>query len=505
MLAVTDSLAGGALVRNTKDGSSPETTSMAYDALREDWDLINTVFNGTGAMRKAGTKYTPKFPLESRENYEARLNKTVLLNVLKEAIYGIASRPFSRLMTLQFTDENADKEEEARRALIYEWIADVDRNGTSLHAYMLKSMRLATKSLYCYTLVDYPRKETDDILTLQEEYELGYRPYFTLIEAEQMLAIRKKTVNGKTGVVYARWLSEEIVPHGEFGEKKIKVVHELTAGQTVQDANGEWVYQPATWRTHRKAPNGQWEVEAREVDMGASHSETLPIHILKIGDGDRPYFIDLAYKNVEHWNSASDQRNNLTHARFPQRVGIGLEQPVDENGKPTTIPAGAEQIYYLPIDGDMKYIQAPMGGIEAGAKDLETLAKEMYRMSLAPLAAVPGVTATATVTASVQVNSLLLEWTQMVKEFAENCIAEMCRWYEMRDDGFEVVINTKFGLSKEEMEELREFKDMQMRGLITPGIYLQAFQDRVPVPKNWDLQEQIDYATQNMESMMGGF
>ena len=61
---------------------------------------------------------------------------------------------------------------------------------------------------------------------------------------------------------------------------------------------------------------------------------------------------DLADKNIEHWQSASDQRNALTVARFPMLAGKGLTQKEMEDivlapnqSLSTENPAG--EFYYL--------------------------------------------------------------------------------------------------------------------------------------------------------------
>ena len=59
------------------------TTSGAYDAMSHRWILVNTVLEGTEAMRASGEAFTPRYERESQEHWEQRIHRTVLSNFVE--------------------------------------------------------------------------------------------------------------------------------------------------------------------------------------------------------------------------------------------------------------------------------------------------------------------------------------------------------------------------------------------------------------------------------------
>ncbi len=490
------------IVNNHKtQGNSPDTPSLVYCAMRPRLDMINAVYGGTETMRKAGEIYTPKFTVESDENYKLRVAKTTLTNILKEAVYGVASRPFSKPMVLKFTDsDDSDPDERIRQVVLKAWMKDIDLEGNDLHNFFRTTMRKAAKSGLCYVFADYPDIGRQD-LSILEETKLGIRPYLIRIEAENMLQVIYEVMDGYKVAVYARWKDTEVVKEGKFGERRINVVHEVKAASFDEKEKRT----QATWTTYKQL-NQTWSEDTKVVDIGIA----LPLEKITIGDSENvdevvPYFLDLAYKNVEHWNSSSDQRNILTHTRFPQRVFKGIEPPYkkdangkllrDADGNPEliSVPSGPDQVYHIKdANGDAGYMQAPMGGVSAGEKDLENLVDTMREMSLAPIVSSAGITATAEVKSESRANSLLLEWTLDTKRVAERAITHMCAWAELRIGGFEIGLNTSFGISKKDLDELSRFDDMRRSGDMTRRAYLREVIARIPLHDDYQINEEIE-------------
>lgn len=84
----------------------------------------------------------------------------------------------------------------------------------------------------------------------------------------------------------------------------------------------------------------------------------------------RPPLLDLAYMNVEHWQSASDQRSILHTARVPLLTAI--TDDID-----FTLTAGAKSVVRMPIGSDLKWTETQGHAIEAGSKDLQDLIDRM--------------------------------------------------------------------------------------------------------------------------------
>lgn len=100
----------------------------------------------------------------------------------------------------------------------------------------------------------------------------------------------------------------------------------------------------------------------------------VPFYALRTGFmQSRPPLLDLAYMNVEHWQSASDQRSILHTARVPVLAII----TDDEN---FTIKIGGSNALRLPVGSDAKWVETAGHAIAAGQTDLAALETRMYEL-----------------------------------------------------------------------------------------------------------------------------
>ena len=89
-------------VNYTRDAQfNPAAQSLDYQASKEDWDLVTALLGGTRAMREAGETYLPTHAEETDEQYEDRLQSSVLFNAFEEAVDGVVARVFSEPVILK--------------------------------------------------------------------------------------------------------------------------------------------------------------------------------------------------------------------------------------------------------------------------------------------------------------------------------------------------------------------------------------------------------------------
>jgi hypothetical protein len=93
--------------------------------------------------------------------------------------------------------------------------------------------------------------------------------------------------------------------------------------------------------------------------------------------------LDLAYLNVKHWQSQSDQDTILHVARVPILAITGA----DEN---TSLTLGASTAIRLPQGADMKFVEHTGHAIAAGEKSLESLQEQMIETGAELLVKRPG-------------------------------------------------------------------------------------------------------------------
>jgi hypothetical protein len=95
-----------------------------------------------------------------------------------------------------------------------------------------------------------------------------------------------------------------------------------------------------------------------------------------------PPLLDLAFLNVKHWQSQSDQDNILHVARVPILAIIGA----DEDDQ---IKIG-QQAVKVPLNGDIKFVEHTGKAIEAGHDSLEKLELQMIQTGAELLVMKPG-------------------------------------------------------------------------------------------------------------------
>lgn len=333
--------------------------------MQADLSLAAALMGGTRAMRAAGETYLPKWPNEDPESYKTRLATSVLFPAFKRTVSTLAGKPFSKPLTIG----------DDVPPVIAEWCEDVDLEGRNLHTFAHDLMKCALADGLCGILVDYPVKP-EAVRTQADERSAGLRPYFVHIKPEQLLGWISGRVAGKWVIQQLRIMESVQEPAGDFATKEVKQVR---------------VLQPGSWATYRQNPQkpDEWILHEQGI-TSLDYVPFIPVYGEREGfmAGKSP-LIEVAHMNVEHWQSASDQRTILHVARVPILVITGIE---DDKFKLTL---GASAAVKLPLNGEMKYVEHTGAAIEAGQNDLDKL-EERMRQAGAELLVIKPMAVTAT-------------------------------------------------------------------------------------------------------------
>jgi len=351
----------------TVASQSAEVAEMSAD-----WELCEDLLEGTRAMRAARGKYLPKWPAEEAEAYEARLKSAVLFPAYSRTVSTLTGKPFSKPLALS---QDAPSQ-------VVEWMQDADREGRNLHAFAADCMQVALGFGLGGILVEYPVVKRDAgarPMTQAEEAAQKLRPYLVLVKPERILGWRTQRVNGQTVLVQLRLMEEVEEPDGEWGVKCVDQVRVLT---------------PGAWETWRKPEGKDWQ-DAVLHDSGSTSLGYIPF-VPFYGEREgfmeaRPPLLEVAFLNVAHWQSASDQQNILHVARVPILFGKML-------GEGVVLKVGAQSgVMATTPDADLKWVEHSGAAIEAGKADLEALEERMRQAGAELLVIKPGqVTATQT-------------------------------------------------------------------------------------------------------------
>ena len=369
------------------------TPSDAVNSMAADWPMLRALMGGTRAMREAGRLYLPPFPQEGDKAYQARLDTAVLHPVYSRTCKVMAAKPFSEPVGM-----------DGFSAQTLQWLRDCDRSGTNWQAFAMQTALNAIA--YGLDCVQVEFSGNGQARTRAEEKRAGARPYLVRWPAWTVLGWK---TNPQTGALAQIRLLESLAqPDGEFHEKNTEQVR---------------VLEPGSWSVYRKNADGVWVLD----ESGGTSLDVIPVVLFygareAMGIG-RPLMPDLAYQNVEHWQSRSDQQTILHVARVPILFAKGF-------GAGDEIIIGASQATQsTSADADLRYVEHSGAAIAAGKQDIDDL-EERMRKTGAEVLTIPLAQKTAT-QASIEADaskSLLQAFAENLEDSLSEVMTLWCRY-----------------------------------------------------------------------------
>ena len=283
-----------------------------------------------------------------------------------------------------------------------------------------------------------------------------------------MLGWRSKRVNGAEVFTQLRLLEQVIEDDGEFGEKIIEQVRVLT---------------PGAWKTYRESEKIDPLTNKKEWVLHAEGTTTLnkiafvPIYGRRTGFMQAtPPLLELAFMNVEHWQSKSDQQNILHVARVPILFGKNLGDAQIVVGAGSMVTSDNEH-------GDLKYVEHSGAAIEAGRLSMLDLEDRMRQVGAELLVIKPGKTTVAQTVAENEAGMCALQrLIEDVEDGIDAALQLTAEWVKEAKGG-NVQIFKDFGVStlaEASMDLLRDmnvdgtlsdetlFNEAQRRGYVSP-------------------------------------
>lgn len=452
----------------------PSVVSSAYAAMVNRWQLINDVLAGTEILRKRGQMYLPKHPEETDDSWKRRLNQAVLVNMTSQTLETLVGKPFSDPLVLE--DDVPDQ--------IKELTKDVDLQGNHLDIFCRQWFREALAKGFSHVLVEFPevaQPEDGTKRTLDDDRKDGLRPYWLRISPEDLIAAYAEVVNGEEILTHVRFRETTIERVG-FEEIEIERIH---------------VREPGIWQIWKKEKIGSKEVWKKEKE-GTSTLPFIPMTTFYASrDGfmiSKPPLMDLAYMNIAHWQSYSDQRNILSVARFPMLAASGVE---DDAG---TVKVGPNQIQTT-ADPNARYYYVEHTGkaIEAGRNDLKDIEDHMASYGADFLRKRPTFqTATGRVLDQVDTLSPLQAMTLSFEDALENVLQDTAAWLKLEDGGC-VKVKSDFGVTGYESADLSTLEQARKRRDISRKAYLAELRRRGTLSDDYNADE--DFAEIESEIM----
>lgn len=415
----------------------PDIPSSTYTAMAADWQLVRAVRGGASAVRAGGKLYLPQFPSESEEDFRRRVANAPFSAHYEDAARALIAKPFSKEVTLQGNIPQS----------IREWSENIDFAGHNLHTFTETLFAEALHMGAAFIYVDYPN--TEGAVNLAQERAAGGRPYFRLIPIDEMLAIYEGTRGGRTIVRQIRFRDNvlELDDLTETLVERIRVVDDVDG--IVQD------------RLFIKGENG-WAQSAETIVEGMTEIPLSPVIFgLDVNGrfGIKPTMLDLAYKQIEHYQHANRLNEIFDFAGFPMLQAKGMQSPTQTvtgpDGNETTemvpIRVGPRTVLFAPASQDgvrpeWGFVEPSAQSIKEVREHLKDLEAEMRVLGLQPIMPSIGVQNMAATTSAITVartHSAVQAWAMRTKDALELALVFMARWAKLPETA-ECYVHTDF-------------------------------------------------------------
>lgn len=451
-----------------------DSPCVAYQRMAERWALISALLGGTRTMRECGVTYLPKEQGEQEGQYNARLQRSFLYEAFSNTIKTLGSKPFSRPVTVTDVDKFPPA---------LQWMfADVDYSGCDFTQFARKLFDDLIAFGKTHVLVDYPKVTAKR--TLEDEQRRRLHPVLVHVAATDLIGW--KSVRSSAGV-------EELT---EVRIRETCTDSVGTYGQCEREAIR--TYTKTTWQLHVRMPKENAPEEAEWI-LRASGTHTLgrvplvPIYAESQGfmHGSPP-LEDLAWLNLAHWQSMSDQRNILRFAR----TGLLFVKGVSEEQVEEGLAVGPTSMLLVSNpEADAKYVEHTGASIAAGRQDLLDLEARMEVLGLQPLTQrTGGVTATGRAIDEQRSHSLLQAWIRALEDGLTVVVSIAAQWIQAARQlpaPWAVEIFSDFGISTRARDDMLLLLQMRMKNQITHELFLREMRRRALISDDVDIDAEI--------------
>lgn len=469
------------LVETKKD--SIDTPSLAYDQMSEHWPMLHDLCGGTKAMREAGTKWLPQEPAETYEAYKVRLERSFLFNAYRDTVDRLSSCPFAQPIQVK----NCPAELEYL-------IKNVDQTGKDLNTLAQECMvDLITYGIsHLFTDFSFIPQNADpnNPVSKEEERKLGARSTINRVCPVELIGWRRRSETDST-LTDIRIRYTVLVPSGSYlDEEVVRIKHVKESAWTLYEER----------ETKAEGTKGNGKKEFVQINSGPMSLNRIP---LSTGYAQQsgfmtadPPLLDLAWLNICHWQSSSDQRNILRFSRFALLFMRGISK--SEMDTPVTV--GPAQLVRSTSDqADMKYVEHTGKAIEAGAKDIIELEGQMDALGKQPTVKGARVrTATEVANNASKTLTELQAYVRELERLITNAFRHAAAWHRIAlPEDFSVQIFDEFDVSVFGDNDLDWILKAWVARLISQKTALEEAMRRGRLSENLDVEDEIR-ATESM-------
>lgn len=446
---------------------SVATPSVDYDSQSTIWEMIHDLLGGTTAMRKASERWLPREEREEQQAYNARLERTFLYNGFGNTIDRLTAKPFSKPVTRQ-GEIDSDLEGVEK---------NVDKAGTTMGEFARSVFKSALKYGRAHALVDYTKVPQG--ATRADEKNLGARPTIVLVEAPDLIGWRTEIGPNGLELTQVRIKECRTEPVGQYLDQKVDYIRVFTKDswelwRATEDKDGKevWVLVDGGIHTFGAVPLLTYYTKS----CGFMAAE-CPLE-------------DLAWINVRHWQSSSEQNSVLRIARIGILFGKGFNEDEVKNG---VVIGPNHMIVSESKEADLRYVEHQGQAIKAGQDDLDKLESRMEVLGLKPvIERNSNSTFGGKLIDEMATHSNIQAWVRLLEAFLLECMQTAAKWMgKTLPDTTKYDVYSDFGLQAADAVHLDALLKACIAGKITDQTFLIEYQRRAVLSETLKIDEEL--------------
>lgn len=392
------------------------TLHPTYEEQAKRRKIWRDVMSGTLAMRKGRATYLPQFPAESDESYEVRLNTATFYNMTAKTVEVMTGMVFNKPVTLNDDVPDEIRGTETKPGLV----ENFDNRGNHLDVFAAQVFEKAFEG-HAVILIDAPNAAPD---SRRDAEVMKLRPYCVMYEADAVLNWFYEYNAVSEALELALIVFKEIT--SRLMEFEVKEVIQYRVFRKVAGVVSWELYEEREDSKTRKKSIGV-------IQQGTTNLSQIPAEFVyggKIDNGvSMPPLMDMALKNIEHYQDYSDYRALKHKACVPMFYTVNMT-----GDEPDHI--GGDVHWELGEGGSAGWAEVSGGSFAALREALEDQKLDMAKLGLSMLAAKPGgdLTATEALLNSIQETSGLQMMAQSLENALERSLGHMAAYLGKGED-----------------------------------------------------------------------
>ncbi len=496
----------------TNQQQDPSCQSADAKFMEPIWNKIRSILAGLHAIRECAKEYLPKYEGETEPEYVRRLKTTSWRPEFSDGLRNLSAKPFQKDIVL---DDSASQP-------IKDFAEDVDGCGRNLTRFSKEYFDTGLGYGLGVLLVDYPPVTPG--ITLAAEKSLGARPYWCLIQPENIIALYTTNIGGREVISHIRF-RECYSERDGFDEVEIDRIRVFQlAGEDAKDAEGKSISGAVQFEVWETTPETTAAAKADKkksayslVNSGTISLPEVPIVLFFTGKKSgnfrvAPPLNDLADMQIELYQKLSNKNEIQNFAGTPmlKLLGVNADQlPQEDDGsgnKVPTVQMSPKRIITLGMgpNGEMPdadFIQPAAANMTELRNDIDGTIETMRRLAMQPITDKSGnPTATGQAIDQAKAHSTLQSWALGLKDALEVAFKYTAQWMQLNEEP-EVQVFTDFGVDATGVEEASVLLNMTTAGYLSAPTLRSELQRRDILSAEFDETEEAERIAEQQDAL----